>query len=116
MENLLCPYPFRVARGTQLRSYVFLLTVILLLASSAWAGPMEDAAAANARGDYAAELRIIRPLAAKGEAWAQLSLGDSYRTGEGVPKNDAEAVKWWKLAQTLGCAFDCRKEKFRRSG
>ena len=72
------------------------LTALLLLASSAWAGPIDDAAAANARGDYAAELRILRPLAAKGEAWAQYFLGVSYVNGEGVPKNDAEAVKWYR--------------------
>jgi len=55
MKNLLWSHPFTVASGTQLRSYFFLLTVLLLLASPAWAGPMEDAAAANGRGDYAAE-------------------------------------------------------------
>ena len=52
-----------------------LLTVLLLLSSPAWAGPRDDAAAASTRGDYAAELRITRPLAAKGEVWAQSFLG-----------------------------------------
>jgi hypothetical protein len=61
-----------------------LVLILLLLASTAWAGPMDDAAAANARGDYAAELRIVRPLAAKGEAWAQSNLGFMYATGQGV--------------------------------
>ena len=41
-----------------------LIIVLLLFASSAWAEPIDDAAAANARGDYAAVLKIIRPLAA----------------------------------------------------
>ena len=50
-------------------------------------------------------MRIIRPLAAKGEAWAQFSLADSYRNGEGVPKNDAEAVKWFRLAAAKGNAY-----------
>ena len=40
------------------------LSALLLLASSAWAAPIGDAIAAHTRGDYAAELRIIRPLAA----------------------------------------------------
>ena len=82
-----------------------LLAALLLLASTAWAAPIDDAAAANARGDYAAALRITRPLAAKGEAWAQFSLADSYRNGEGVPKNDAEAVKWFRLAAAQGDAW-----------
>ena len=61
-----------------------LLAALLLLASSVWAGPEEDARAANKRGDYAAELKITRPLAAKSEAWAQSCLGGSYTNGEGV--------------------------------
>ena len=82
-----------------------LLTALLLLASTAWAAPIGDAAAANARGDYAAELRITRPLAAKGEAWAQFFLGLSYINGQGVPKNAAEAVKWYRLAAAQGNAM-----------
>ena len=81
-----------------------LLTTLLLLASSAWAAPIDDALAANARGDYAAGLKIIRPLAAKGVAWAQLFLGDSYSTGEGVLQDYAEAVKWYRLAAAQGNA------------
>ena len=81
-----------------------LLTALLLLASSAWAGPFEDAAAANARGDYAAVLRIIRPLAAKGEAWAQFNLGLMYGKGSGVVQDYAEAVKWYRLAAAQGHA------------
>lgn len=79
-----------------------LLSALLLLAGSAWAAPIDDAAAANARGDYAAELMITRPLAAKGEAWAQSRLGYAYQDGQGVPKNDAEAVKWYRLAAAQG--------------
>ena len=78
--------------------------VLLLLASSAWAAPIDDAAAANARGDYAAELRITRPLAAKGEAWAQSNLGLMYGNGQGVLQDYAEAVKWYRLAAAQGNA------------
>ena len=81
-----------------------LFSVLLLLASSAWAGPIEDAAAAYSRGDYAAAMKIIRPLAAKGEAGAQASLGFMYEKGEGVLQNYAEAVKWYRLAAAQGIA------------
>lgn len=81
------------------------LTALLLLTSPAWAAPIDDAAAANGRGDYAAELRITRPMAEKGVAWAQFSLGHSYRNGKGVPKNDTEAVKWFRLAAAKGNAY-----------
>ena len=83
---------------------LLLLLIVLLAAGPAWSAPVDDAAAANDRGDYAAQLRIIRPLAVKGEAWAQLQLGDSYRIGKGVPKNDFEAVNWYRLAAAQGDA------------
>ena len=72
--------------------------------SPAWAAPIDDAAAANVQGDYADEVRIIRPLAAEGYASAQFFLGLSYLLGKGVPKNDAEAVKWFRLAAAQGFA------------
>ena len=81
-----------------------LLTALLLLASPSWAAPLDDASAAWARGDYAAELRIARPLAAKGEAWAQSFLGDNYGSGQGVIQDYAEAMKWYRLAAAQGHA------------
>lgn len=82
-----------------------LLTALLLLASPAWAATIEDATAAYARSDYAAVLKITRPLAAKGEAWAQHFLGDSYYDGQGVVQDYAEAVKWYRLAAEQGLAM-----------
>ena len=102
MELVLASSKFRGEASTGTDMKLLPLAALLLLASSAWAGPIDDAVAANARGDYAAELRITRPLAAKGEAWAQYFLGVSYGSGEGVPKNDAEAVKWYRLAAEQG--------------
>ncbi len=81
-----------------------LLTAILFFTSTVWAGPMEDASAARTRGDHAAALKIAAPWAAKGEAWAQLFLGDSYRLGVGAPKNLTEAAKWYRLSAAQGHA------------
>jgi len=39
-----------------------------------------------------------------GDADAQNKLGNMYYTGEGVPKDDAEAVKWARLAADQGLA------------
>ena len=49
-----------------------LVAIILLLnfVAPAAAGPLEDAADANARADYAKALRLIRPLANDGYAVA----------------------------------------------
>ena len=66
------------------------------------ADTISEAAEANGRGDYAAELKITRPLAAKGEAWAQAFLGDNFAFGQGVTKNYAEALKWYRLAAAQG--------------
>ena len=44
-------------------------------------------------GDYATALREWRPLAEQGNADAQYNLGMMYDEGEGVPQDDAEAVK-----------------------
>ena len=53
--------------GVAINMKRLLLTALLLLASPAWAATIEDATAAYARSDYAAVLKITRPLAAKGD-------------------------------------------------
>jgi hypothetical protein len=50
------------------------------------------------RGDYAPDMREIRPLAEQDDVEAQLQLGFMYGNGVGVPKNDAQAVKWFHKA------------------
>ena len=84
-----------------------MLTAQLLLVAipgAAVAGPLEDALAAHDRGDDATSLRLIRPLADQGNADAQNNLGFMYLQGQGVPKNGAEAAKWFRLAADQGYA------------
>ena len=66
------------------------------------AGPLEDATAADERGDYATALQLLRPLAAQGSAQAQYKLGLMYQAGEGVSQNYAEAAKWFRKAADQG--------------
>ena len=68
--------------------YILLLTV--LLASNAFATPDFDETMAEAN---------------QGAAYAQSNLGVMYATGEGVPENDAEAVKWYRKAADQGYAI-----------
>jgi uncharacterized protein len=68
------------------------------------AGPVEDAAAAYKRGDYATAVRLFRPLADDGDASAQVVLGFMYKRGQGVPQDFAEAVRWYHLAADQGDA------------
>jgi TPR repeat protein len=68
------------------------------------AGPLEDAAAAYVRKDYATALSVWRPLAALGNAAAQFNLGLMYDNGQGVEQDYPEAVKWYSLAAAQGDA------------
>ena len=54
------------------------------------------------RGDYQAALRDWRPLAEKGNAIAQYTLGLMYREGHGVVQSDTEAMKWFRKAAKQG--------------
>ncbi len=47
-------------------------------------------------------LRLWRPLAAQGHAYAQYNLGGMYHEGQGVPRDYAEAVKWYRKAAKQG--------------
>ena len=46
----------------------------------------------------AQELADLRALAEAGATEAQYALGVKYDTGEGVPQDAAEAVRWYRLA------------------
>ena len=78
-----------------------LILLLLSLVSPAWAG-FEEGAAAYRRGDYAAALREFLPLAQQGDAQAQFNLGVMYGEGQGVPRDYAEALKWFRLAAAQG--------------
>ena len=45
-----------------------------------------------------------KALADQGDAIAQYNVGFMYDTGNGVPENDAEAVKWYRKAADQGNA------------
>jgi TPR repeat protein len=84
--------------------HCLVVAALLALASagSAAAGPMEDAAAAYERGDYATAIRLLRVLAEQGDCGAQVQLGVMYQNGEGVRQNPAEATKWFRIAAEQG--------------
>ena len=98
---------FQLVRPNLQSSLRILLGVVLALAlkSAAVAGPFEDGQAAFRNGDYAAALRLWRPLAEQGHAKAQVNLGTMYTMGRGVPQDNAEALKWIRLAAERGDAL-----------
>ncbi len=72
--------------------------MLLTMPGAAVAGPYEDALAAWSRGEYANAYWLWRPLAEQGNADAQFYLGLMNESGQGVPRNDAEAIKWYLKA------------------
>jgi len=72
-----------------------------------WAGqsvadPLSDAQQAYSAGNYAKALELYTPLAKKGEAKAQLSLGVMYYIGQGVTQSYKDAAKWFQQAAKQG--------------
>jgi uncharacterized protein len=63
-----------------------------------------DAIEADSRGDYATELKLLRPLAEQGNIGAQDRLGMLYASGRGAPLDETEAVKWFRKAADQGDA------------
>jgi TPR repeat protein len=77
-----------------------LLLIALLLLPTLAAADYQDAIQAYANGRYEEALTEFRRLAAEGDAKALYYVGFFYHNGFGVPKDNAEAAKWFvKAAQ-----------------
>ena len=74
------------------------------LSSSSVPRRVEDGIAAYERRDYTTALHLWRQLADEGNADAQIELGRMYERGHGVPRDDSEALKWYRLAAEQGHA------------
>ena len=78
-----------------------ILAALLLLSTPALAD-FEAGCDAFDRGDYAAALEEWQPLAEQGHAQAKFRLGCLYAFGQGVPQNDAEALRLFIEAAEQG--------------
>jgi len=83
---------------------VVLITVFLLIGVSGCTRPIEEARDAYNKGDYKTAYRIFKPHAERGDVVAQFSLGEMSKKGQGVPRDDAEALKWYRKAADQGHA------------
>jgi hypothetical protein len=86
------------------RTFVAALMLAVSFAGSVAAGLYEDIEAAEKRGDYATELRLLRPLAEQGDAIAQSILGSMYADGAGVSRDYAAAASLYRKAAERGYA------------
>jgi TPR repeat protein len=78
--------------------------VVALSGSMVAAQDIYKGSAAYVTGDYTTALKEFLPLADQGNVIAQYNLGNMYSDGQGVPKDDAEAVRWYRLAADQGYA------------
>ena len=80
-----------------------LLFVLALTAVGCAEGELEESASCV---DLSAQspLEDVRTCAEQGHALAQARLGYRYANGEGVPEDDVEAVRWYRLAAEQGNA------------
>lgn len=87
----------------RLRSIIILSAVLLFAAAGpGWAQSYDAGVAAYNRGDFATAFKQWKPLADKGDVKAQHYLGLMYTQGQGVPKDHAKAVFWFKKATKAG--------------
>jgi TPR repeat protein len=81
-----------------------LLLGLMAIGPAAKADSWSEATAAFARKEYAAALKLFKPLAEKGNALAQYNIALMHKMGLGVPKSEKEARKWARLAAKQGNA------------
>lgn len=81
---------------------IVLFSLSLFISLPASAATYEEGRAAYLDKDYEKALQILKPLAEKGHAKAQVTLGIMYDFGHGVEKDTARAVEWYEKAAAQG--------------
>ena len=100
--------PKRVARILVPILAAILVTTATIPATaqtSQTAQTFEKAVAAYEQGAYVMAFVLFGAAAEEGHAEAQFSLGMMYARGEGVEKNETQAVRWLRLAAKQGYAY-----------
>jgi len=81
-----------------MRRLIASFLLLISISPSSFADDLEDAIATLRRGDYTEALIAFRKLADQGDAEAQYFVGSAYNLRVGVPKDYAEAAKWYRMA------------------
>ena len=88
----------------QVKNWLLGGLLAVMLTATALAADLQKGIDAYNANDYITAFPILTPFAEAGNAEAQQALGWMYANGKGVAQNDAEAVKWWRLAAEAGHA------------
>jgi len=78
------------------------LALAFSIVAPVMAASLEDAVTAYRRADYTTAFQAYHVLADQGLAVAQFNVGLMYANGQGVTKDETEAMKWYRLAADPG--------------
>lgn len=81
---------------------IYILLFGLLCSPNGYANDMRQGLDAYRAGRYQEAYQIWSPLAEQGDANAQFNLGLLYRNGQGVKRDDREALIWFTRAARQG--------------
>ncbi len=89
--------------GFKEKSGVCLLVFILIIfiSSYSFGNDFQEGLDAIHETNYEKALKKLMPLAARGHAAAQYNLGVMYEWGNGVSKDNSQAMKWYRLSAEL---------------
>ncbi|MFQ5844123.1 MAG: tetratricopeptide repeat protein, partial [Planctomycetota bacterium] len=85
-----------------MQRFLAAVAVVALSAAALAAEGTGEAVEAIRKGDYAKALKILVPLAQKGDAQAQYNLGQMYFSGWGVAKDWNKAEAWLRRSSDQG--------------
>jgi TPR repeat protein len=86
------------------RQVLLICGCMFALAGQAAPDPLAEAQRASDMGLYAKSAKLLKPLAAKGNAQAQFKLATLYYSGRGVSVNLKEAARLYRLSAEQGHA------------
>ena len=92
-----------------IKNWILGAALAVMLTATASAADLQKGIDAYEDEDYATAFVIFTLLAKAGDAEAQYRLGEMYDWGLGVEADDAEAVKWHRLASEQGNAVGQNK-------
>lgn len=81
---------------------ILVLACLIFFSLAAYAEPLSEGDIALIHKDYPKALRLLQPLADKGDAHAQFQIATMYFSGQGVDKNWQTAAQWFRKAAEQG--------------
>jgi uncharacterized protein len=90
------------SRSRKIQAGLIVAFLLLGAAAPAPAGSLQRGLAAFAHHDYVKAAYLLQPLAARGDANAQMAMCFMYTHGRGVPQNYYAAAAWCKRAANQG--------------